>query len=276
MSDHESIAIIDSGVGGLTVAKEVMRQLPGESILYFGDNARCPYGSRTPEEIRAYSFQMIEFVSKFPIKALVIACNTATAVVLEEARRRLPLPVIGVIEPGARAAISVTKTNRIGVIGTETTIRTKAYEQAVKQLRPDSCVVGLACPAFVPLVETHCQHSEEAQKEVERTLEPLQGLELDTLILGCTHYPLLAPLIQKAVGSGVALISSAEETAREVSRLLGDVTNGLARGKERPADPPIHCFYTSGNALSFQRIAEEWLGFPVQVESRSLEKLYQS
>ncbi|MEJ8547063.1 glutamate racemase [Brevibacillus borstelensis] len=276
MSDHEFIAIIDSGVGGLTVAREVMRQLPGESILYFGDNARCPYGSRAPEEIQAFSFQMIEFVSKFPIKALVVACNTATAVVLEEAKKRLPLPVIGVIEPGARAAIGVTKTNRIGVIGTETTIRTKAYELAVKQLRPDSFAFGLACPAFVPLVETHRQHTEEAQKEVERTLAPLQGLDLDTLILGCTHYPLLAPLIQEAVGPKITLISSAEETASEVSRLLGGLTDGFSPGKALPLFPPRHCFYTSGNALSFQRIAEEWLGFPVEVESRPLEKLYQS
>lgn len=269
MSDQRAIAIIDSGVGGLTVAKEVMRQLPDERILYFGDNARCPYGSKSPEEIRAYSFQMIEFVTHYPVKALVVACNTATAVVLEEAQQLLPLPVIGVIEPGARAAARATRSGRIGVIGTETTIRTRAYEQALLRLRPETYVAGLACPAFVPLVEHHQQHTAEARRVVARTLEPLIREELDTLILGCTHYPLLAPVIQEVMGPSVTLISSAEETARELTR-----HSSIARAGEA-ASAPGHLFFTSGDADNFRSIAEEWLGCGVKVERRSLEQSYQ-
>jgi glutamate racemase len=273
MNEHQAIAIIDSGVGGLTVAKEVLRQLPGERILYFGDNARCPYGSKTPEEIRAYSFQMIDFVLQFPLKALVIACNTATAVVLEEARQQLSLPVIGVIEPGARAAMLASKTGRIGVIGTETTIRSRAYEHALFRLQPDLYVVGLACPAFVPLVERRLHHTKEARETVEGTLGLLRYEELDTLILGCTHYPLLAPVIQEVLGNDIRLISSAEETARELSIRLGI-------GQERMSTPPTHMqehrFFTSGDPERFCQIAEEWLGCRLFVEQQDLEKTLQS
>lgn len=269
MSKERAIAVIDSGVGGLTVAKEIIRQLPGESIIYVGDNARCPYGSKSPEEIRAYSFQMIDFVAHTPPKALVIACNTATAVVLEEARAYLPLPVIGVIEPGARAAIHATRSARIGVIGTETTIRTKAYERALLRVQPDLTVSGLACPAFVPLVENHMAHSDEARRVVKETLAPLIREELDTLILGCTHYPLLAPIIQEVMGDRVTLISSAEETARELAQQI----SGIARTNLSSSQ---HLFVTSGDADRFRSIAEEWLDCRVAVEHQSLEKSFQA
>jgi glutamate racemase len=272
MIDRQAIGIIDSGVGGLTVVKEVKRQLPNEPIIYFGDNARCPYGSKTPEEIRGYSFQMIEFVSRFPLKALVIACNTATAVVLDEARQSLDLPVIGVIAPGARAAVKASRTGRIGVIGTETTIRTRAYERALLEMEPQLYVVGMACPRFVPLVERHLQHTEEARKVVADTLAPLRREELDTLILGCTHYPLLAPLIQEALGEGITLISSAEETARELSDLLAKDAVDMALSNE----PPAHLFFTSGDAEQFREIAEEWLGCEVNVQQQVLETSFQS
>jgi len=266
MSKEYAIAVIDSGVGGLTVAKEVMRQLPEERILYVGDNARCPYGSKSPEEIRAFSFQMIDFVMQTPLKALVIACNTATAIVLEEAMAYLPLPVIGVIEPGARAAAEATKSGRIGVIGTETTIRTKAYERALLRGRPDLFVAGLACPAFVPLVENHQASSQKAKEVVKETLAPLIREELDTLILGCTHYPLLAPLIQEVMGDQVKLINSAEETARELSaQIILDPSSQLY-------SQPEHLFVTSGDARRFRSIAEEWLDCQVTVQHHSLEK----
>lgn len=269
MGKEQVVAVIDSGVGGLTVAKEVMRQLPGQPILYVGDNARCPYGSKSPEEIRAYSFQMIDFVSHSLLKALVIACNTATAVVLEEARRYLPVPVIGVIEPGARAAVKASKNGRIGVIGTETTIRTQAYTRSLLQIQPDLHIVGLACPAFVPLVEQHKAHTEEARRVVRETLAPLLREKLDTLILGCTHYPLLAPVIQEIVGDEVRLISSAEETARELAA-------HLSPEDEEQSAHPEHLFVTSGDAGMFREIAEEWLDRRVKVEHHALETSLQS
>lgn len=273
MSRERAIAVIDSGVGGLTVAKEVMRQLPEERIIYVGDNARCPYGSKSPEEIREYSFQMIDFVKNTPLKALVIACNTATAVVLEEAKAYLPLPVIGVIEPGARAAVAATRTGHVGVIGTEMTIRTKAYERELLRVQPNLTVSGLACPAFVPLVENHKADSEEARRVVRDTLAPLVSQELDTLILGCTHYPLLAPLIQEVMGEKVTLISSAEETARELAQRI-------AAGERAPAAAPFaapqHLFVTSGDADRFRSIAEEWLNCEVRVQQHTLETSFQS
>lgn len=276
MHKEQAIAVIDSGVGGLTVAKEVMQQFPNEKILYVGDNARCPYGSKTPEEIRAYSFQMIDFVANTPLKALVIACNTATAVVLEEAQTTLSLPVIGVIEPGARAAVHATRSGRIGIIGTETTIRTQAYTRALLRLQPDLHVCGLACPSFVPLVENHLADSEEARRVVQETLQPLMSEELDTLILGCTHYPLLAPTIQAVMGEHVRLISSAEETARELEKHIGEKPEEhvpVARSGEKR---PEHLFVTSGDADMFREIAEEWLGTQVTVEHHSLIKTVQS
>ncbi|NGQ94384.1 glutamate racemase [Brevibacillus sp. SYP-B805] len=267
MNEQKAIAIIDSGVGGLTVAREVMRQLPQERILYFGDNARCPYGSRPPGEIRSFSLQMIQFLFQYPVKALVIACNTAAAVVLEEVREFTAVPVLGVIEPGARAAISASRTGRIGIIGTETTIRTAAYERALRRINPNLYVAGLACPQFVPLVENRLIHTPEAERIVAETLAPLKYEELDTLILGCTHYPLLAPLIQKALGDEITLISSAEETARELSTLLS------LSDMHAPAqwDQPRHQFFTSGEIEVFRQIGEEWLGCPVNVEHRVLE-----
>lgn len=268
MSREYAIAVIDSGVGGLTVAKEVMRQLPEERILYVGDNARCPYGSKSPEEIRAFSFQMIDFVRQTPLKALVIACNTATAVVLDEAMAYLPLPVIGVIEPGARAAVQATKSGRIGVIGTETTIRTKAYERALLRAQPDLFVSGLACPDFVPLVENHLASSDKAREVVKETLAPLIREELDTLILGCTHYPLLAPIIQEVMGDRVRLINSAEETARELSSQI--ITE--AKSSNNVSVQPEHLFITSGDRDRFRTIAEEWLDCHVEVQHHSLEK----
>ncbi|MFM1655330.1 glutamate racemase [Brevibacillus sp. B_LB10_24] len=271
MIERRAIGIIDSGVGGLTVVREVMRQLPREEIIYFGDNARCPYGSRTAEEIRTFTNQMIQFLLQYPMKALVIACNTATAVVLDKVREQLDLPVIGVIEPGVRAAISASVTGRIGIIGTETTIRTGAYQRALKRVQPDLYTVGLACPPFVPLVEHRLQETDEAQKIVAETLAPMQAEDVDTLILGCTHYPLLAPLIQQVMGSHITLINSAEETAKELGVLLS-VQGILAPDEE--LNVPKHRFFTSGEEGIFRQIGENWLGRPLELERRELEPLY--
>lgn len=273
MRMNQSIGILDSGVGGLTVAKEIIRQLPRERIIYFGDNARCPYGPRSAEEIATFTNQMIHFLFQFELKALVIACNTAAAVVLEEVRERAGIPVLGVIEPGARAAISVSRAGRIGVIGTETTIRTEAYQRALRRINPYIYVSSLPCPPFVPLVEKRLHHSEEARMIIRDTLEPLRHEELDTLILGCTHYPLLAPLIEEVFEGNITLISSAEETARELSALLA-LKDALT-----PADQwdfPTHRFYTSGEPEVFSATGEEWLATEVEVLHHSLDGVYQS
>lgn len=270
MDNRKAIGIIDSGVGGLTVAREVIRQLPREQIVYFGDNARCPYGPRSSEEIRLFTKQMIQFVSQFHLKALVIACNTAAAVVLEEIKAQATLPIIGVIEPGARAAIMASRTGRIGIIGTETTIRTGAYERALNRINPDLYSVSLACPDFVPLVENQLIHTPKARAIVAETLKPLCYEELDTLILGCTHYPLLAPLISEVMGEGISIISSAEETARELSAILS------MRNLHNPSLTGLHHrFFTSGHAPVFREISEEWLGFEIEVTSQTLEEIYQ-
>lgn len=255
----QPIGVIDSGVGGLTVAKEIMRQLPNEEIIYFGDTARCPYGPRTSREVKRFTWEMTQFLLEKKIKMLVIACNTATAAALEEIQRELPIPVLGVIFPGARAAIKKTKNYRVGIIGTEGTVKSGAYEKALKALNSRLFVSSLACPKFVPLVESGEYSGPVAQKIVEESLKPLLGQNLDTLILGCTHYPLLEPLIKQFMGPEVNVISSGDETAREISAILQ--YNNMLSSSE---DEPIHSFYTSGSRSIFSKIASEWLGYPIE------------
>lgn len=255
----QSIGIIDSGVGGLTVAKEIMRQLPNENIIYLGDTARCPYGPRTGEEVKAFTWQMTQFLLGKNMKMLVIACNTATAVALEEIRQELSIPVIGVIYPGARTAIKVTQNHKIGVIGTEGTVKSKAYERALMQINSRTIVHSLACPKFVPLVESGEYEGPFAKKIVAETLQTLKGRGMDTLILGCTHYPLLEPIIKNIMGKGVNVISSGEETAREVSTILHH--HGLL--KETDGEPEYQ-FYTTGSIAIFSKIASKWLNIPIE------------
>ncbi len=264
--DKRPIGIIDSGLGGLTVAKEVMRQLPKEEIIYIGDSARCPYGPRPPEEVRRFTWEMIHFLLKENMKMLVIACNTATAVVLEEVKRKLSIPVVGVIHPGAISALKATKRNHIAVIGTNGTINSMAYEKALKAINSDVKVESLACPTFVPLVERGIFSGSEAERVVDEALKPLDGKGFDVLILGCTHYPLLRPLIQKRVGDDIEVISSGVETAREVSSLL--YHKNLLFTDERT---PRHRFLTSGDAKQFKTLAEQWLEMNIgEVESITL------
>ncbi|XKF68989.1 glutamate racemase [Cytobacillus firmus] len=259
----QPIGIIDSGVGGLTVAKEIMRQLPNEDIVYLGDTARCPYGPRPGKEVKSFTWQMTEYLLKKNIKMLVIACNTATAVALEEIRRELPIPVIGVIFPGARTAIKVTKNHIIGVIGTEGTVKSKAYENALIQINSRSAVHSLACPKFVPLVESGEYEGSVAKKIVAETLQPLKGKGMDTLILGCTHYPLLEPIIKNVMGKDVMVISSGEETAREASTILHH--HGLLKAVD---ENPEYKFCTTGSTAIFSKIASKWLGVTVDAAEK--------
>lgn len=247
------IGVIDSGVGGLTVAKEIMRLLPNETINYLGDTARCPYGPRPGEEVVQFTWEMTEFLLKRHIKMLVIACNTATAVALEQLQADLSIPVLGVIQPGSRAALNVTEKKRIGIIGTEGTVKSCAYPNTLLTMDEHIYVESLACPKFVPLVESGEEDSEIAKRIVHETLKPLKEKRLDTLILGCTHYPLLEPLIKEAMTDDVKLISSGEETAKEAQAILQrreemNITKG---GK--------HKFYTTGSPVIFSRIASKWL-----------------
>ncbi|WP_163101313.1 glutamate racemase [Peribacillus alkalitolerans] len=254
----QPIGIIDSGVGGLTVAKEVMRQLPHESIIYLGDTARCPYGPRTVEEVKQFTWEMTRFLLEKQIKMLIIACNTATAAVLEEIKAELDIPVLGVIHPGARAALKHSKNLNIGVIGTIGTIKSEAYLNALQSINEDVNVTSLACPKFVPLVESEEFNSAIAKKVVSETLIPLKEKRLDTIILGCTHYPLLGPLISDFMGRDVKVISSGDETARETSVILQH--NGIQNIRKVK---PEHVFYTTGSKDIFSRIATSWLERPI-------------
>jgi glutamate racemase len=257
---QQAIAILDSGVGGLTVVKEVMRQLPQEKVIYFGDTARTPYGPRPAEEVRLFTRQIVDYLVQFNPKMLVIACNTATAVALEDVRKRISIPVVGVIHPGARAAIKSTRSGIIGVIGTEGTIRSRAYEQALKRISPNLQVVSQACPMLVPIVERGLFRAEEAVQVVRESLAPILNVPMDCLILGCTHYPFLMEAIAHVMGPHVTLISSADETAREISTILyhkGQLaSNGVV---------PVHQFYCSGDPALFKRIAQTWLSEQISV-----------
>lgn len=254
MLANAPIGVIDSGVGGLTVAKEIMRLLPNEKVIYIGDNARCPYGPRPQAEVRKYTWQMARALMNKNIKLLVIACNTATAAALESLQKKLPIPVIGVIFPGARAAMKVSATKEIAVLGTEGTVKSGAYESALKSLMSSCHVVQLACPKFVPLVESDEYEGEFARTMVRETLAQLAAKSFDTAILGCTHYPLLQGFIEEEFGPSVTVLSSAAETAKDVENHLR-FQNMMADRKT----PPVHEFYTSGSTAIFRTIIKKWL-----------------
>lgn len=251
---QQAIAILDSGVGGLTVVKEVMRQLPQEKIIYFGDTARAPYGPRNPEEVKLFTTQIVDYLLNFNPKMIVIACNTAAAVALEHIRQRVSIPVIAVITPGARAAIKTTRSGKVGVIGTEGTIRSGAYDKALKMISPNIEIYSHACPALVPMVEHGEFSGDKAYQTVEQSLNCLMDSPIDCLILGCTHYPFLVDVIAEVMGPDVALISSADETAREISTVL--YHNSLLASTDQE---PIHHFFCSGEPGIFKQITESWL-----------------
>ena len=216
------IGMFDSGVGGLTVARAVIDLLPHEDLIYFGDSARCPYGPRPTEEVRSFTFEIIDSLLAEDVKLLVIACNSAASAALEEARERYDVPIVSVIEPGTRAAIAATRNRRIGLIGTEATVRSGAYDRAVAETKANVTMISKACPRFVEFVEQGDTTSDELVKVAEEYLQPLKDQDVDTLLLACTHYPLLTGVIQYVMGEGVILISSAEVTANEVFARLKD------------------------------------------------------
>ena len=256
------IGVFDSGVGGLTVAREIMRNLPNERIVYFGDTARVPYGSKSKDTIIRYAKQIIRFLRTQDVKAIVIACNTASALALEEVEKELDIPIIGVVEPGARVAAATTKNGKIGVIGTESTINSHMYPQLIKEYRPDVTVFGKACPLFCPLVEEGWLKDPVTEEVAKRYLKDLLKEDIDTLILGCTHYPLLRSLLSGLVGDQIQLVNPAYETAKELERLLKK-ENLANEGEKAPGKEPYR-FFVSDAADKFKNFANSILPYDIE------------
>jgi glutamate racemase len=251
---NQPIGIFDSGLGGLTVARAIIDQLPNESTIYFGDTARGPYGPRPLAEVRSFALEIMDSLVNAGVKAIVIACNTASAAMLRDARERYSIPVIEVIQPAVRRAVSATKSGKIGVIGTQTTIDSQAYNDAFAAA-PHLDLTTVACPDFVNFVERGETSGAAVTAAAERYFQPLKKAEIDTLVLGCTHYPLLTGVISYVMGNEVTLVSSAEETAKDLYRVL--VQNNLLRTETSPA---THQFISSGDPENFANLARRFLG----------------
>jgi len=256
------IGVFDSGVGGLTVVRELIRQLPYEDIVYFGDTARVPYGIKSPETVIRFSIENILFLLKQDVKLICVACNTASSVALPAIKRHFKIPLVGVISPGAREAVYATQNKRIGVIGTRATIKSRTYENEIRQLDPKIKVTAIACPLFVPFVEEGWLSGSVVTQVAKRYLEPLVASRVDTVILGCTHYPLLKPVIRNILGPRVNLIDSAKQVAMEVKKIL--VADGLLDN-----NPNVkRRFYVSDNPEWFRALAKRFLGQTIKDVSR--------
>lgn len=257
MNRNSPIGIFDSGVGGLTVVREIECQLPNESFVYFGDTARYPYGPRSSEIVREFARQDAQLLLSYGVKMLVVACNTASSVAMESLIESVSVPIIGVIEPGARAAVSATRSGRIGVIGTVGTISSNSYQRAIHSAAPNMKVVAAACPLFVSLAEEGFLDGEIPRAVALHYLTPLLEENIDTLILGCTHYPLLSGVIQNVVGKSVQLVDSASATVSEMARFL--VENSLLRKED---GHPMQHFVVSDAAERFRRVGSRFLSHP--------------
>ena len=255
------IGVFDSGVGGLTVAREIMRNLPKEDIVYFGDTARVPYGSKSKDNIIRYSRQIIHFLQTKGVKAIVIACNTASALALDTVKDEFDIPIIGVVEPGARAALAVTVNKKIGVIGTEATVRSSMYEKIMKGINPEVSVIGKACPLFVPLVEEGFKKHQVTDEIIDYYLAGLKKSDIDALILGCTHYPLLRSKIREYVGEKITLVNPAYETAMDLKRILQEMD---MENPDIEGDHGSYSFYVSDAADKFKQFANSILPYDIE------------
>ena len=249
------IGIFDSGIGGLTVARAIYERLPHESTIYFGDTARVPYGPKSPDTVRRYSLEILHWLLGQGVKAVVIACNTSTAHALDALQAESSVPVIGVIEPGARAAVSAMRRGPIGVIWTAGTIASNAYARAIQAAKPGAAVEQKACPLFVPLVEEGWFEHPAAELIALEYLQPLKRANVDVLVLGCTHYPLLKPLLQRIMGPDIRLIDSGEETAATVQGVLH--STGL---NAPPSASPAHRFVVSDDEARFRQVGSRFIG----------------
>lgn len=254
------IGVFDSGVGGLTVVREIIRKLPEENIVYFGDTARVPYGSKSQKTIIRFSEQIIRFLKTKQVKAIVIACNTASALALDAVRDEFDVPILGVVVPGARAAVAATRNQKIGIVGTDATVRSGVYTQVIKKMNPRIQVIEKACPLFVPLVEEGFKEHVVTQEIIEYYLESLRATDIDAMILGCTHYPLLRSRIRAYMGEKIQIVNPAYETAMDLKALLkeqemdNDSTDALGSRYE---------FYVSDTAEKFRQFANTVMPFDV-------------
>ncbi len=258
--DNRPIGIFDSGVGGLTVVKEMIEMLPNESIIYFGDTARFPYGTKSASQLQSYVVEIIQFLRHEDVKLIVVACNSASATALKTAQELFSISIIGVIEPSARGAVQATRNRHVGVIGTEATIASQAYEEAIHCFDPGTVVYSQTCPLFADFVEKGEIDTPKVREVAEIYLEPLVSAEVDTLILGCTHYPLLTGLIKKVMDSSVKLVSSAIETAKETKNILMG-KDQLGEATKRPE----YRFISTGDGEKFLNLGSRFLGREIEM-----------
>ncbi|MCX5656850.1 MAG: glutamate racemase [Candidatus Omnitrophica bacterium] len=256
-STSQGIGVFDSGVGGLTVVRELRRILPQEKIVYFGDTARVPYGTKSKETIIRFSMENILFLLKQNVKLIVIACNTSSSLALPEIKKHFRIPIIGVILPGAKESVYATRNKRIGIIGTRATIASRAYEEEIKKLEPRAKIISQNCSLFVPLVEEGWLEGDIVNLVARHYLKPLKDFHVDTLILGCTHYPLLKKVIQGVMGKGVLLIDSSKQIAMEVKEILEEGTL-LQKGKKSDGNN-LYCYVTDKPKI-FKSLGEKFLG----------------
>lgn len=267
------VGVFDSGVGGLTVTREIMRQLPNENMVYFGDTARVPYGSKSKDNIIRYSRQIIRFLQTKNVKAIVIACNTASALALDVVKEETDIPIMGVIVPGAAAAVRVTRNKKIGVIGTEATIRSQMYSKVMKGMLPGVEVIGKPCPLFVPIVEEGFAKHKIAEEVIDYYLASMKETDIDTMILGCTHYPLLRSRIMKYLGDGISLVNPAYETAMELKKLLTEMNllneeESSVEGDGQVCANGSYEFYVSDTADKFKQFANSILPYDIRTTQR--------
>lgn len=268
-NSNKPIGVFDSGIGGLTVVKEIFRQLPNEEIVYFGDTARFPYGTRSPERVRALSLNNSRFLLDFDVKIIVVACNTASSVALDILQERLPVPVIGVVKPGSLSAARATRNGKIGIIGTTATVASGSYQRELKALNEQISTIAVACPLFVSLAEEGWTMGPIVRMVAEAYLADLRLSGIDTLILGCTHYPLLSGVISETLGEKVKLIDSAEATIKDIARILTE--EGLLR---QVGTPPSHRFIVSDSTERFSEVGRRFLGSSIEkVLKVSLEEI---
>ena len=252
---RQPIGVFDSGIGGLTVVKTLIEELPAESIIYFGDTARVPYGTKSKTTIVKFSLENVEFLLRFGVKCIVIACNTSSSWALPTLRKYFKVPLIGVIRPGAMAAVRHTRNKRVGVIGTSATMMSRAYDAAIQRIDPSIKVFSQSCPLFVPLVEEGWLNGSICREVASKYLEPLKRQGVDTLILGCTHYPLLAPTIRQVMGPGVTLVDSARQTVAEVRGVLMGADALCAKRMT-----PRYRFFVTDEPTQFNRLGHRFLG----------------